>query len=54
MTDTTGKAPWHLWLIGVTALLFNSIGVFDFVMAMTQGAFWASSGSAKGRRDSTT
>lgn len=38
MTDTTSRAPWHLWLIGVIAVLFNSIGVFDFVMAMAQGA----------------
>ena len=45
MTDTTGKAPWHLWLVGVIAVLFNSIGVFDFVMSMTQGAkYMASAG----------
>ena len=45
MTQTTVKVPWHLWVIGVIALLFNSIGVFDFVMNMTQGAkYLASSG----------
>lgn len=45
MTNTTSRAPWHLWLIGVIALLFNSIGVFDFVMAMAQGAkYMASAG----------
>jgi len=45
MTDTTVKAPWHLWLIGVIAVLFNSIGVSDFVMAMTQGEkYMASAG----------
>jgi hypothetical protein len=38
MNGTTVKAPWHLWLIGIIAVLFNSIGVFDFVMAMSQGA----------------
>ncbi|HYI13266.1 MAG TPA: hypothetical protein VEK57_29740 [Thermoanaerobaculia bacterium] len=38
MTNTSSRAPWHLWLIGVIAVLFNSIGIFDFVMAMTQGA----------------
>ena len=38
MTNTTSRAPWHLWLIGVIAVLFNSIGVFDFVMVMAQGA----------------
>lgn len=35
---SVSKTPWHLWLIGVIAVLFNSIGVFDFVMSMTQGA----------------
>ena len=34
----TIKTPWHLWLVGVTAVLFNAIGVFDFVMAMAQGS----------------
>lgn len=38
MTDTTEKTPWHVWLVGVIALLFNSIGAFDYVMSMTQGA----------------
>jgi hypothetical protein len=43
MTDTPVKAPWHIWLIGVFALLFNSIGVFDFVMSMVQGAEYQAS-----------
>jgi hypothetical protein len=38
MTDALVKTPWHIWLIGVIAVLFNSIGVFDFVMSMAQGA----------------
>jgi hypothetical protein len=38
MTDALVKPPWHIWLIGVVAVLFNSIGVFDFVMSMAQGA----------------
>ena len=37
MTAAPLKAPWHLWLIGVFAVLFNAIGVFDFVMNMVQG-----------------
>lgn len=37
------KTPWHLWLVGVIALLFNSIGVFDFVMSMAQGATYQAS-----------
>ena len=34
---STEKAPWHLWLVGVVALLFNAIGVFDFAMNLIQG-----------------
>ncbi len=37
MAVTTARAPWHLWVVGIIALLFNSIGVFDFVMSMAQG-----------------
>ena len=37
------KTPWHLWLIGVIALLFNSIGVFDFVMSTARGATYQAS-----------
>lgn len=40
-----GKTPWHVWLVGVVAVLFNAIGVFDFVMSMAQGeAYMASAG----------
>jgi hypothetical protein len=45
MTELTIRTPWHLWLVGVVAVLFNAIGVFDFVMSMTQGAkYMASAG----------
>jgi hypothetical protein len=43
MTETPLKTPWHLWLIGVIAVLFNAIGVFDFVMSMAQGAQYQAS-----------
>ena len=42
MTDTVG-APWHLRLIGVVAVLFNSIGVFDFAMNLARGASYMES-----------
>jgi len=42
-TDTRVKTPWHLWLVGVIAVLFNAIGVFDFVMSMAQGAAYMES-----------
>jgi len=43
MTDAPVKTPWHLWLVGLIALLFNAIGVFDFVMSMAQGAKYQAS-----------
>jgi hypothetical protein len=39
----TDKAPWHLWLVGVIAVLFNGIGAFDWVMSMVQGASYLAS-----------
>jgi len=30
--------PWHLWLVGVLALLWNSIGAFDYLMTQTRNA----------------
>jgi len=45
MTDALTRTPWHVWLVGVVAVLFNSIGVFDFVMSMSRGAdYMASAG----------
>ncbi|PVM91925.1 hypothetical protein DDF67_06405 [Caulobacter endophyticus] len=45
MGGTTAKTPWHLWLVGVVAVLFNAIGVFDFTMSMIQGeAYMAAAG----------
>ncbi|MGD9597802.1 MAG: hypothetical protein AB7G76_07220 [Steroidobacteraceae bacterium] len=50
MTDTTSKAPWHLWLVGAIAVLFNAIGVFDFTMSMARGAdYMASVGMTPGQ-----
>ena len=43
MAAATARTPWHLWLVGVVALLFNAIGVFDFMMTMTQGAHYMAS-----------
>jgi hypothetical protein len=34
----TSRTPWHLWLVGTIAVLFNAIGVYDYVMTMTQGS----------------
>jgi hypothetical protein len=43
MADAPAKTPWHLWLVGVIAVLFNAIGVFDFVMSRAQGAAYMAS-----------
>lgn len=43
MTDAPVKTPWHIWLVGSIAALFNSIGVLDFVMSMAQGARYQAS-----------
>jgi hypothetical protein len=36
-------APWHLWLVGALALLWNGIGAFDYVMTETRNASYMSS-----------
>ena len=45
MNDAARKTPWHVWAVGLFALLFNAIGVFDYVMNQLQGpAYLASAG----------
>lgn len=39
MNNTIGgrpKAPWHLWVIGIIALLWNSGGAYDYTMTQTR------------------
>ena len=47
MNDQTlwsrNATPWHLWLVGVLALLWNSVGAFDYVMTETRNASYLSS-----------
>jgi len=38
MKDASEAAPWHIWVVGIFAALFNFVGVFDFTMTMAQGA----------------
>lgn len=30
------RTPWHLWVIGVVALLWNSMGAMDYFMTQTR------------------
>lgn len=36
------KAPWHLWVIGVIALLWNAVGAMDYVMTQTRNEAYMS------------
>lgn len=36
MTDTSVKAPWHFWLVGVLGVFWNSFGCIDFTMTATR------------------
>jgi hypothetical protein len=38
----SAKAPWHLWVVGVVSLLWNSVGALDFVMTQTKNAAYMS------------
>ena len=42
MTDNamkmTTSTPWHLWAVGVVALLWNGYGGYDYVMTQTDNA----------------
>jgi hypothetical protein len=42
-TNTQGaRAPWHLWVVGGAALLWNAMGAFDYVMTETKNAAYLS------------
>jgi len=30
------KTPWHLWLVGLLSLLWNSFGAYDYLMTQTK------------------
>jgi hypothetical protein len=32
-----GRTPWHLWVVGVIAVLWNGFGAYDYVMTNTKG-----------------
>lgn len=34
--------PWHLWVVGILALLWNSFGAFDYLMTMTRNEAYMS------------
>ena len=36
------RAPWHLWVVGIAALLWNAVGAVDYVMTQTRNAQYMS------------
>ena len=30
------KTPWHLWAVGIVSLLWNAMGVLDYLMTMSK------------------
>lgn len=34
------KTPWHLWVVGVVAVLWNTVGVLDFTMTQCHSEAW--------------
>ena len=41
------KAPWHLWLVGIFALLWNGLGAVDYLMTETRNAAYLSAFTAE-------
>ncbi len=36
------RPPWHLWLVGILGLLWNSVGAYDYLMVQTESEFYMS------------
>ena len=36
-------APWHFWVVGILALVWNSIGALDYTMTQTRNTSYMSS-----------
>lgn len=39
----TTRTPWHLWVVGVGAALWNAMGCADYTMTQVQGDAWLTS-----------
>lgn len=35
-SENNGKAPWHLWVIAIVGILWNSMGAMDYFMTQTR------------------
>ncbi|MFT5774635.1 hypothetical protein [Hyphomonas sp.] len=43
MEPARAGTPWHLWVMGVLSLLWNSFGCFGFTMTATRNESYLSS-----------
>lgn len=37
---TKGNTPWHLWVVGILAVLWNAMGAIDYTMTKTKNEAW--------------
>lgn len=42
MNEAVVKTPWHLWLVGIIAVLWNAMGVFDYLATQLRLEFYMS------------
>ncbi|MDY7091628.1 MAG: hypothetical protein SX243_01515 [Acidobacteriota bacterium] len=44
MTEAAPRpsTPWHLWVVGILALLWNAFGAYDYLMTQTQNEAYMS------------
>lgn len=47
MNEAGNKAPLHLWIIGILAVLWNAVGAFDYVATQLQLEFYMSQFTAE-------
>jgi hypothetical protein len=41
-TASAAKTPWHIWAVGIAAVLWNSVGATDFLMTETRNKAYLS------------
>jgi hypothetical protein len=42
-SSAPGRAPRHLWVVGILSLLWNAMGAFDYLMTQTRNESYMSS-----------
>ncbi|NNC53830.1 MAG: hypothetical protein HKO08_12395 [Erythrobacter sp.] len=43
--ETATKTPWHLWVIGIVATLWNAGGAYDYTMTQTRNMDYLTAGA---------